>query len=224
LTRWDEIQEVNLLAGRPRGAPRIRPDITEADRDIAKQFGRDYFDGDRQHGYGGYSYRPEYWVPVVQAMVERYGIAAGTKLLDIGSGKGFLLHALVEAVPGVEVLGLDISEYGVNESMPDVRSRIIRWTAEDLPFRDGFFDVVVSINTIHNLKLPACEQAVREIQRVKRPGGHSYIQVDSWFNEDQRLAFERWQLTALTYFDPDGWKDLFARCGYTGDCYWTITE
>jgi hypothetical protein len=83
---------------------------------------------------------------------------------------------------------------------------------------------VLCINTIHNLTLDLCKQALREIERVKRPGGHSYVQVDSWLSDQQRDDFVNWVLTAQTYFDPDGWKALFAEAGYTGDYYWTLTE
>jgi SAM-dependent methyltransferase len=219
------VREVNLLDLYPR----VRRDIdtraaaVEAQREIARRFGREYFDGDRTQGYGGYRYDGR-WVPIAERFRDAYGIRAGSTVLDIGSGKGFLLHDLWGAVPGVEVFGLDISEYGIKNSMADVRPRVARGTAACLPFPAATFDVVICINTIHNLPLDLCKQAVREIERVKRPGGHSYIQIDSWLTDEQRDDFLRWQLTAQTYFDTDGWKALFAECGYTGDFYWTLTE
>jgi len=218
--------EVNRLARYPvsTGRRELRPQVTDEDRRISKQFGFDYFDGDRRHGYGGYRYHPRFWTGVAEDLRDAYGIRAGTKVLDIGSGKGFLLHDLRIAAPGVEVYGLDISEYGIKHSMEDVRPTLVRGTAASLPFRDAAFDVVLCINTIHNLPLDLCKQAVREIERVKRPGGHSYIQVDSWLSDRQRDDFVSWVLTAQTYFDPAGWKRLFAEAGYTGDYYWTLTE
>jgi hypothetical protein len=84
------------------------------------------------------------------------------------------------------------------------------------------FDFVVSINAIHNLPLDRCRQALAEMERVSRK--HKYVQVDSWLTEEQHQNFERWQLTAVTYFDPPGWQQDFADAGYTGDYYWTITE
>jgi hypothetical protein len=65
-------------------------------------------------------------------------------------------------------------------------------------------------------------QAVRELERVSRRA--KYLQVDSWLTEEQRLKFERWQLTALTYSAPEGWRKLLGEAGYTGDYYWTLTE
>jgi SAM-dependent methyltransferase len=219
------VREINLLDLYPRARRNIdeRAAAVPFQREIARQFGREYFDGDRTQGYGGYRYDGR-WVQIAERFRDAYGIRAGSTVLEVGSGKGFLLHDLRQVVAGVEVFGLDISEYGIAHSMDDVRPRIVRGTAASLPFRTAAFDVVLCINTIHNLPLDLCKQAVREIERVKRPGGHSYLQVDSWLTEAQRLDFERWQLTALTYFDPDGWKRLLAEAGYRGDYYWTLTE
>jgi SAM-dependent methyltransferase len=218
--------EIDRLARYPRSTGRgsMRPPTRDEDRAVAKRFGAEYFDGPRTQGYGGYRYNPRFWMPVAEDLRAAYGIAAGTRVLDIGSGKGFLLHDLRQVVPGVEVFGLDISEYGIRHSMDDIRPRIVRGTAAALPYPDAAFDVVLCINTIHNLPLDLCQQAVREIVRVTRPGGHSYIQVDSWLTEQQRQDFLNWQLTAQTYMEPAAWRALFAECGYAGDYYWTLAE
>jgi SAM-dependent methyltransferase len=217
---------VNRLARYPRSTGRggLRPPTRDEDRAVAKRFGHEYFDGPRTQGYGGYHYNPRFWLPVAEDLRDAYGIVAGTRVLDVGCGKGFLLHDLRQVVPGVEVFGLDISAYGLANSMEDVRSRLVRGTAASLPYPDATFDVVTCVNTIHNLPLDLCRQAVREIERVKRPGGHSYVQVDSWLTEQQHQDFLSWQLTALTCFEPDGWRRLFAEAGYSGDYYWTLTE
>lgn len=202
----------------------MRPPARDADREIAKRFGREYFDGTRDQGYGGYRYNPRFWRGVAEDLRDAYGIGAGTRVLDVGCAKGFLLHDLRQVTPGVEVFGLDVSKYAILNSMEDVRPRLVRGTAERLPFPDHAFDVVLCINTIHNLPLDLCKQAVREIERVKKPGGHSYIQVDSWLSEQQRIDFLNWQLTAQTFFAPEEWRALFSACGYTGDYFWTLAE
>jgi len=219
------LREIDLLDSYPKAKRDIESRAAAVDdqREVAKQFGREYFDGERTQGYGGYHYDGR-WVRVAERLRDEYGITAGSRVLDIGSGKGFLLHDLRQVIPGVEVFGLDISAYGIALSMDDVRARLVRGTAAALPFESAAFDVVTCINTIHNLPRDQCKQAVREIERVKRPGGHSYVQVDSWLTEEQHQKFERWQLTAQTYFAPAGWRALFAEAGYSDDYYWTLTE
>jgi SAM-dependent methyltransferase len=202
----------------------MRPPARDADRAIAKQFGQEYFDGTRDQGYGGYRYNPRFWLGVAEDLRDAYGIGADTRVLDIGCAKGFLLHDLRQAAPGVEVFGLDVSEYAILNSMEDVRPRLVRGTAERLPFPDAAFDVVLCINTIHNLPLDGCKQAIRELERVTKSGGHSYIQIDSWLDEQQRIDFLNWQLTAQSFFAPEEWKAIFAECGFSGDYYWTLAE
>jgi SAM-dependent methyltransferase len=220
------VREIDRLARYPRSTGRgsLRPPTRDEDRAVAKLFGEVYFDGLRTQGYGGYRYNPRFWMPVAEDLRDAYGIAAGTRILDIGCAKGFLLHDLKQTVPGAEVYGLDISAYGLANSMDDVRARLVRGSAEALPYPDASFDVVICLNTIHNLPRDLCAQAIREIERVKRPGGHSYIQVDSWLTEQQHQDFLNWQLTAQTYMAPADWRALFSECGYTGDYYWTLAE
>ena len=188
---------------------------------VARQFGREYFDGTRRQGYGGYKYDGR-WIPVARRLRDYCGLRAGSRVLDIGCAKGFLLQDLQQVVPGLEVTGLDISEYALTQADSSIRPRLVRGTAECLPFRDRSFDLVLSINTLHNLERDACIAALRDIERVGRL--HKYVQVDSWFNDEQRENLMKWVLTAVTYYEPEGWRRLFAEAGYTGDYYWTITE
>jgi len=217
------MREVNLLDSYPRSARDIasRESAVPSGREVAKRFGEEYFDGDRGQGYGGYRYDGR-WVPVAERMRDFYRLRAGHRVLDVGCAKGFLLHDFRRVVPGVRVAGLDVSEYALAHAMDDVRPFLVQGTADALPFPDSAFDLVVSINTVHNLERSRCVRALRELERV---GAHGrYVQLDSWLTEEQRINFERWQLTALTYSDPAGWRGLFDEAEYTGDYYWTLTE
>lgn len=215
--------EVDLLDRYPRTTRDIaaRAAAVPAQREIASRFAREYFDGDRGQGYGGYRYDGR-WVPVAERFRDHYRLASGQRVLDVGCAKGFLLHDLRQVVPGLCVTGIDVSSYAIAQAMEDVRPKLVVGSADRLPFADGGFDLVVSINTIHNLGRADCVRALAEIERVARR--HRYVQVDSWLNDLQREKFERWQLTAKTYSDPAGWRRLFAEAGYRGDYYWTVTE
>lgn len=181
---------------------------------IAKRFDRDYWDGDRRHGYGGYRYDGR-WRAVADRMRDHYGLRAGQRVLDVGCGRAFLLHDLAESVPGLEVFGVDVSAYGLATAKPEVRGRLARAGAAALPFPDGSFDFVLSINTLHNLRCFDLEKALREIERVGR--GAKYVCVESYRNEEEKVNLLYWQLTCESFYGPEEWEWWFARCGYRGD-------
>lgn len=181
---------------------------------VAKRFEEEYFDGERKYGYGGYRYDGR-WLAVAEAMVRHYDLQPGSRILDIGCAKGFLVHDFMKVLPAVDVVGLDISEYAVANAMPEVKGRVSAGDAVSLPYPDKTFDLVVSINTLHNLRLPELERALREIERVGKK--HKYIVMDSYRNESEKINLLSWQLTCECFFTPEEWDWVFSKCNYTGD-------
>jgi protein-L-isoaspartate(D-aspartate) O-methyltransferase len=181
---------------------------------LAKQWGYDYWDGDRKTGYGGMRYDGR-WRAVAELMVKHYGIKPGDKILDVGCGKGFLLYDLTQAVPGVQIRGLDISKYGIENAKEEVRPFLDEGHASKLPYPDASFDLVISINTLHNLYCFELDSALREIQRVGRK--NRYICVESYRNEEEKVNLLYWQLTCESFYTPEEWQWWFEKTGYTGD-------
>lgn len=196
--------------------------VTDEDRATSRRFGFDYFDGDRRHGYGGYSYHPRFWQPTVRRFRDHYGLPDSARILDVGCAKGFMLHDFKELMPRMQIAGVDVSEYALTHAMPDVQPHVARANARDLPFAGRSFDLVTAINTVHNLPIEECKQALREIQRVSR--GHAFVVVDAWRNDVERERLFKWVVTCRTAMHVDDWKALFAEVGYTGDYYWFIAE
>ena len=215
--------EIDLLKNYPKTKrdPKARAnEKTEEDRNVGRKFGKEYFDGDRCYGYGGYSYQPRFWQPVIPTFLEHFCLTQQSSVLDVGCAKGFMLHDLSLAVPGIRLSGVDISEYAIENAMEDMKPFLSIGNAKDLTFSDNSFDVVISINTVHNLDREDCAQALCEIERVSR--GKSFITVDAYRNEEERIRMEAWNLTALTFMHVDEWKAFFEEIGYTGDYYWFI--
>ncbi len=182
--------------------------------EVAKQWDHDYWDGDRQYGYGGYTYDGR-WRPIAEDIARHYDLEAGQRVLDVGCGKAFLLYELTRVVPGLEIAGIDISDYGIEHAKEEVRPHLTKGNATDLPWPDSSFDLVISLNTFHNLRIFDLERAVREVERVGR--GAKWICVESWRNEREKVNLLYWQLTCASFFDVEEWVWLYDGWGYSGD-------
>lgn len=215
--------EINLMDKYPQSKRPIEErgnTITEEHRAVARKFGVEYFDGERLYGYGGYSYHPRFWQDTVKRFRDHYKLADDAKVLDVGCAKGFMLHDFKELMPNASFAGIDISPYAIEHAKESAKPYLQVGNAVELPFEDNSFDLVICINTVHNLPLDQCKQAIREIERVSR--GNSFITMDAWRNDKEKESLLKWNLTALTYMHVDDWKKLFAEVGYTGDYYWFI--
>ena len=216
-------REIDILANYPKAKRDLNARLeskSEESRKIGRKFGFDYFDGDRNHGYGGFSYNPKFWQPVIPTIVENYKIGSSSTVLDVGCAKGFFLYDLKLAFPGINITGVDLSEYAIANSIPEIKPYLQVGNATKLPFENNYFDFVISINTIHNLNREDCAVALQEIERVTK--GNSFITVDAYRNDEEKARMEAWNLTALTMMSVDEWKQFFLEVGYTGDYYWFI--
>ena len=242
------MREVNLLKSFPYCERKFEKGWkTEENKIIAKRFDKEFFDNDRVNGYGGYYYDGR-WKEIVKRLQELYDINSESAILDIGCAKGFLLYDLQEIIPRINVAGIDISEYALNNAMGGygkylvtnlgisqekaskleekakrkILPHMIKGSAEKLPWPDNSFDVVLSINTTHNLSEDKIKQSIYEMNRVCRNPNNMFIQLDSYRTPEEKERMENWVLTAETMKDIDGWLNLFKESGYKGDYFWTI--
>jgi cyclopropane fatty-acyl-phospholipid synthase-like methyltransferase len=215
--------EVNLLARYPKSKRNVqaRLENKEENRALAMKFDKEYFDGTREQGYGGFKYDGR-WIPIAEDIVRHYDLKAGDRVLDIGCAKGFLVKDLMKVCPGLEVFGIDVSTYAVINCEPEVIGRLHIGDARKLPFPDKSFKAALAINVIHNLTNEECLSAINEITRVTTSG--SYIQVDAYKSEEERQLFLDWVLTAKTHGTPEFWQEMFKNAEYSGDYYWTVLE
>ena len=183
--------------------------------ELAKNWAFDYWDGDRRINYGGYRYMEGRWEKVAKLMAETYGLKAGDKVLDVGCGKGFLMFDFTKVVAGIDIYGLDISEYAIANGKEEVQSRMQVGNATKLPFEDNSFDFVYSLNALHNLHTYDLDLALREIERVGKK--NKYICVESYRNEVEKANLLYWQVTCEAFCTPQEWEWWFKQTSYTGD-------
>ncbi len=181
---------------------------------LAKKWDYDYWDGDRRINYGGYNYIPGRWAPVAKKLINHYGLKPGNSVLDVGCGKGFQLVELANSLHGLVVKGVDVSHYAIEHAHSDVKEKLVCCSASTLPFEDNEFDLVISINTLHNLHNADLFSALKELERV---GKNKYLCVESYRNEEEKANLLYWQVTCEQFNNPEDWAWWFDVTGYSGD-------
>ena len=215
--------EIDLLKNYPKSKRDLSNRVSKKSEEIvsiARQFGEEFFDGHRNYGYGGFSYNPKFWQPVIPDFKKNYNLNSLSKILDVGCAKGFMIYDFCQLIPGIEAEGIDISKYAIQNCHEKVANMVQVANCKNLPFEDNFFDLVISINTVHNLDLNDCIKSIKEIQRVSNK--NSFITVDAYNNDDQKQRMYDWNLTAKTIMSVQEWKKLLKEIGYSGDYYWFI--
>jgi len=216
------MSEIDLLNKYPKSKRPVDErgtTVTEQIRNISRKFDIEYFDGNRMYGYGGYNYHPRFWTETVKEFYDHYKMHDGYKILDVGCGKGFMMHDFLQLNPKLEVRGLELSNYAINNAKTEVVNLIDQGNALELPYDSQSFDLIISINTIHNLNNDDLKKSLKEICRVSK---NSFITVDAWRNDEEKKRMLQWNLTALSYMHVENWKKLFKEVGYDRDFYWFI--
>jgi len=181
----------------------------------AKKYEFNYWDGDRRYGYGGYKYIPGRWTSFAEQLISDYNLKDGSRILDAGCGKGFLLLEIKKILPKINIVGIDISNHALKEAPEILRQDFFIHNLKDpLPFKDNEFDLVISVNALHNLHIFELKIALTEIERV---GKKKYIAVESYRNEKEQFNLQCWALTCESFFNKDSWIWLYDNFGYKGD-------
>ena len=215
--------EIELLKKYPKAKRNLDERSASKEKDVistARKFGKEFFDGDRKFGYGGFKYQSKYWNEVVKDIFEFYDLKDDSSILDVGCAKGFMLYDFINNYPNLKIKGIDISSYAINNSKPEVSKFLEVGNAKNLNYKDNSFDLVISINTVHNLEIDECKIAIKEIQRVSK--SKSFITVDAYRNDREKENMYKWNLTAKTILSVKEWISLFKEVEYKGDYYWFI--
>tara|TARA_Y100000389_G_C17355308_1_gene460732 strand:- start:114 stop:779 length:666 start_codon:yes stop_codon:yes gene_type:complete len=182
---------------------------------VAQQYDEKYWDGERKYGYGGYKFIPGRWKPVAQDLIKTYNLKAGSKVLDVGCGKGFLIYEMLQIEPKLDIIGFDISNYAIKNSKEEIKDLISIGNAEKkFLYPDKSFDLVISLGSLHNLSLEELSFSLKEITRVSK---QSYIMVESYRTQEELFNFQCWALTCKTFLSSKDWIWFFKENNFEGD-------
>jgi ubiquinone/menaquinone biosynthesis C-methylase UbiE len=182
---------------------------------VAKKYEKDYWDGNRKFGYGGYKYIPGRWTNVAKKIIRIYNLKSNSKILDIGCGKGFLLYEIKKILPKIEIHGFDISKHAIKNSKKEIKSYLFNSKVENkFKFKKNYFDLIICMGVLHNLTLIDISKTLREISRVSK---QSFVMVESFRNDKELFNLQCWALTCQAFLKPNEWKWLFKINKYKGD-------
>ena len=182
---------------------------------VARKYEKKFWDGHRRYGYGGYHYIPGYWTGIASKLIKKYNLTNKSKVLDIGCGKGFLLYEIKLKLPDIEILGLDISRYAIKNSKFEIKKYLKYFDIrKKIQYKKNYFDLVISINTLHNLNISKLEKTIKNINHISK---NSYIVVESYRNLKELFNLKCWALTANCFFSKNDWKYIFKKNNYHGN-------
>lgn len=182
---------------------------------IARKFDKNFWDGKRRYGYGGYKYVRNYWKPLAKKLIKKYNLNNKSSILDIGCGKAFLLYEISLLLPNIKIRGFDVSSYAIKNAKEELKKKLFKYDAKKkLPFKNKEFDLVISINTLHNLHIYDLKNALREMERV---GRKKYLVIEGYRNIEELFNLQCWALTANAFFSNQEWEWIFKNFKYSGD-------
>jgi len=214
--------KINLLKSLPKTwvkkPIKIRKKVTTEDRILSWRLGKEYFDGSRKQGYGGYKYDGR-WKPVAQDFINFYNLKNNSKILDIGCAKGYLLDEFGKLLKKPTLCGLDISHYAISNHDKKIKKNLCIGNANKLPYKNKYFDLVISINSLHNiLTLEELKKSFTEINRVAKK--NIFISLGAYTNKKEKKILDDWAVVATTYMSVKAWEKFFRHVKYKGDYYW----
>tara|TARA_B100001250_G_C19809032_1_gene794879 strand:+ start:67 stop:732 length:666 start_codon:yes stop_codon:yes gene_type:complete len=181
---------------------------------VSKKYSYDYWDGNRKYGYGGYYYDGR-WESIAKKLIRKYSLNRKSKILDIGCGKGFLVFELSKILKSKNINGIDISKYAIRNSPNEIKKQLKYFDARKrFKYKKKKYDLVISINLIHNFKINEVEGFLKNIVQISK---NSYITTESYRNEKELFNLQCWALTADSFFSKDEWEWILKSNNYNRD-------
>ena len=185
----------------------------------AWELGKEYYDGSRLNGYGGFKYDGR-WLNMLPKAITKYKLNNTSKVLDLGCKKGFLLKDLNILLPGIKSYGIENHPYALKKAVK-CNSKLIQSEYYNIPFKDKYFDFVIAFTSLYMQNLGDVIKSLKEIERVSK---NSYVVLASGENDEERNKFYKWTLIGTTILLQSEWKTLFKEIKFTGDYYFSSAK
>ena len=134
------MKRINLLSSFPKSKRNLKErNVNNKNIQLALKYSKEYFDGNRSQGYGGYYYDGR-WVKVARKIIKLFKLKNNSKFLDVGCAKGFLMHDLKVILPRIKIYGIDVSKYAKENSIMNIRKNIKIMNCKNIKYKTNSFD------------------------------------------------------------------------------------
>ena len=198
---------------------KVAKERTVINKMYAWELGKEYYDGNRLNGYGGFKYDGR-WQKLLPKIIKKYKLTKKSKVLDLGCKKGFLLKDLNILIPGIKSYGIENHTYALKKIVK-CKSKLILSDYYKIPFKNKYFDFVIAFNSLYMQNLGDVIKSLKEIERVSKK---SYIVLASGENDQERNKFYRWTLIGTSILLKKEWKTLFKKIKFKGDYYFSSAK
>ena len=198
---------------------KVATERTVINKMYAWELGKEYYDGSRLNGYGGFKYDGR-WLKLLPKIIKRYKLNKKSKVLDLGCKKGFLLKDLNILLPGIKSYGIENHSYALKHAVK-CKSKLILTDYTKLPFKNKSLDFVIAFNSLYMQNLGDVIKSLKEIERVSKK---SYIVLASGENNEERNKFYKWTLIGTSILLKREWKQLFKKIKFNGDYYFSSAK
>ena len=185
----------------------------------AWKLGKEYYDGTRLNGYGGFRYDGR-WKKLLPKIINKYKLNKNSKVLDLGCKKGFFLKDLNILIPGIKTYGIENHTYALKKAVK-CSSKLIKSEYYNIPFKNKYFDFVIAFNSLYMQNLGDVIKSLKEIERVSKK---SYVILASGENDEERNKFYKWTLIGTSILLKKEWKTLFKKIKFKGDYYFSSAK
>ena len=182
---------------------------------IAGLKGKDFYDGNRNYGYGGYKYDGR-WVKTAEILIKRYNIKDKSSFLHINCDKGYLIYEMKKLLPNLKVKGLERSRYAISKSKKEVKRYIKFGQGPFLKFKNNEFDFIYAAGYIYEFSLYQSIQALKELMRISK-NNKCFITLGAFKNKNDYDLFKQWSLLGSTILSTKDWIKVMKFANYRGD-------
>lgn len=158
----------------------------------------------------------DHHLPIVEPTLELMNIAAPDRILDIGCGTGWLCRRLASLALDGRVVGIDVSDAMIQRarqaSAGAANAEFLEGTAEQIPWQDGFFTKVISVESAYYWPEPS--RGLKEIFRVLASGGSAWILINFYRDNPYCHQWAAHYNTPTHLLSAEEWADLFRSAGF----------